>query len=384
VQQTIGIIGGGQLGRYLCRSARALGFRTIVMTAEPEPPAASDADRILPGAADDLEMTETLLREADIVTFEIEAVGPAVLERLAAADAAGTVSVRPGAGVLAILRNKASQKRWVAAQGLPTAPFRVFDDAHAALTPATLAGFDLPLVQKAQVGGYDGRGVHILRSAADLERLLPGPCLVEDFVEHVAELAILVARGGDGEVRCYDPVALRFEPDHHILDQVLAPAVLAPALADRCRSLACATVQALGGVGVFALELFLTPADEIIINEISPRVHNAGHLSLEACRTSQFEQHIRAVAGLALGSTELERPAAMRNLLWRGVVAPAQRLPPTLPGNSARIHWYDKTEGRPWRKMGHLTALGDSAAAAAAEAERACQAILTLTNGACG
>jgi len=354
------------------------------MTAEREPPAASDADRVLPGAADDLDMAEVLVRDSDIVTFEIEAVGSAVLDRLAAADAAGEVSVRPGAGVLATLRNKAVQKRWLAAQGLPTAPFQVFDDAGSALTPATLAGFALPVVQKAQVGGYDGRGVHILRSVADLDRLLPGPCLVEDFVEHVAELAILVARGVGGEIRCYDPVALRFEPDHHILDQVIAPAELTPVLAERCRHLAVAAVEALGGVGVFALELFLTPADEIIINEISPRVHNAGHLTLEACRTSQFEQHIRAIAGLELGSTELVEPAAMRNLLWRGAAAPAARLPARVAGSRAHVHWYDKTEGRPWRKMGHLTALGSTGADAAAEAERACQAILTLTNGACG
>ncbi|MBX3706759.1 MAG: ATP-grasp domain-containing protein [Pseudomonadales bacterium] len=380
----LGIIGGGQLGRYLCAAARELGIVTVVMTDEAEPPAAATADRVIHGGLGDLAAARTLVEAVDVVTFEIEAVGADVLDLLADADARGRVAVRPGAGILATLRNKATQKRWLVDAGLPTAPFRAFNDASVRLTAADLDGFAMPVVQKSQVGGYDGRGVHIVHGLADLDEQLPGPCLLEAFVPHVGEFAILVARGVDGDIRCYDPVALRFEPRRHVLDEVRVPAGLSEAEVATCRALAVRCMERLGGVGVFALELFLTPHGEIVINEISPRVHNAGHLTLEACATSQFEQHVRAVAGLPLGPVALQAPAVMRNLLWRGPPAPAVPVPVRLAGSTAHIYWYDKSEGRPWRKMGHLTACGPTVEVAGREAEAGCAAVLAFTDGACG
>lgn len=381
---TIGIIGGGQLGRYLCEAARPLGIRTHVMTENASDPAAAFADDLIPGSLDDLAAARRLAAAVDVVTFEIESVGVPVLEFLAAEEAAGRVAVRPSAQILLTLRNKASQKRWLVDQGLPTAPFRPFADAAAVLAAEAGGELAIPFVQKAQVGGYDGRGVHIVRERADLAALLPGPCLVEEFVEHVGELAVLVARGVDGAIRCYDPVALHFEPERHVLDEARTPAGLPDALAELCQSLGARTVELMDGVGVFALELFLKADGTILINEISPRVHNSGHLTIEACATSQFAQHMRAVAGLDLGPVTLQSPAVMRNLLWRAGAGPASGVPDRVPGSSARVYWYDKTEGRPWRKMGHLTALGPTVADATAEADAACRSVLALTNGACG
>jgi len=380
---TIGIIGAGQLGRYLCEAARALGLRTLVMTEDPLAPAAGLADGVVNGALDDLDAARQLVALADVVTFEIESVGLAVLEYLTEAAAAGEIAVRPGAEILITLRNKATQKQWLVDQGLPTAPFRVFDGPDALLAAEQRGELTYPFVQKAQVGGYDGRGVHILHGREDLADLLPGPCMVEAFVEHVGELAVLVARGVSGETCCYEPVALRFEPEQHVLDAALTPADLPAELLERCRVLGAQTVARMGGVGVFAFELFLTPDGNLLINEISPRVHNSGHLTLEACETSQFEQHIRAVAGLPLGPVTLRSPAVMRNLLWRAGPGPAAPLPQQVPGSSARVYWYDKAEGRPWRKMGHLTALGPTVAAAEHEADAACVSVQTLTQGAC-
>jgi 5-(carboxyamino)imidazole ribonucleotide synthase len=383
VSLTIGIIGAGQLGRYLCEAARKLGLRTIIMTDDPEAPAAPFADGIVDGGLDDLEGARQLVAACDVVTFEIEGVGLPVLEYLAGAAAAREVAVRPGAEILVTLRNKATQKQWLADQGLPTAPFRVFEGPEGLLAAVAAGELAYPFVQKAQVGGYDGRGVHILHGPDDLADLLPGPCMVEAFVEHVGEFGVLVARGLGGEISCYEPVALRFDPAQHVLDAALTPAGLTDGLRARSLELAAHTVERLQGIGLFAFELFLTPDDDLLINEISPRVHNSGHLTLEACATSQFEQHIRAIAGLELGPVTQRSPAVMRNLLWRAGPAAAAPVPAQVPGSSAAVYWYDKAEGRPWRKMGHLTALGATLADAEREADAGCRGVQTLTNGAC-
>jgi 5-(carboxyamino)imidazole ribonucleotide synthase len=194
---------------------------------------------------------------------------------------------------------------------------------------------------------------------------------------------VVVARGVEGSLTSYDPVRLHFEPTQHILDAAEVPAGLSSELAQRAVELAERTVTALDGVGVFALELFLTERDELLVNEISPRVHNSGHLTLESCATSQFAQHLRAVAGLPLGDVTLNGPTVMRNLLWRAPAAPAPAVPARLPGTSAHIYWYDKAEGRLWRKMGHVTARGDTPALAAAAAQEGCAAVRAFTSGAC-
>lgn len=380
---TIGIIGAGQLGRYLCEAGRALGLRTVIMTDDPAPPAAAFADAVIAGGLEDLAAARALVAAVDVVTFEIESVGVPVLEYLAEIEQSGQVAVRPRPGILLTLRNKALQKAWLVANGLPTAPFLPYADTDALRAALANGVHAYPWVQKTQVGGYDGRGVHIARGADDLGDLLPGPCLVEAFVPHVAELGVVVARGVDGALRSYDPVRLHFEASQHILDAAVVPAGLAPELAQRAVELAERTVTALDGVGVFALELFLTEQDELLVNEISPRVHNSGHLTLESCATSQFAQHLRAVAGLQLGDVTLDGPTVMRNLLWRGATAPAPRVPARLSGTRAHVYWYDKAEGRLWRKMGHVTARGATPALARAEAEAGCAAVRDFTAGAC-
>jgi 5-(carboxyamino)imidazole ribonucleotide synthase len=384
VNPTVGIIGGGQLGRYLCEAAGPLGIRTVVMTPSRDDPAAPFADELVKGALDDLAAARSLVARVDVVTFEIESVGTGVLEFLARETAAGRVAVRPDPRILLLLQNKATQKRWLVEQELPTAPFRPFADAQGVRGAVESGHLPMPFVQKAQTGGYDGRGVHIVRNRAGMDDLLQGPCLVEDFVAHVAEIAVLVARGVDGELAVYDPVALRFEPEQHVLDEARSPAELADDLASRCRAIGARTVERLGGVGVFALELFLQADGALLVNEISPRVHNSGHLTIDACETSQFAQHLRAVAGLALGPVTQTAPAVMRNLLWRTGPGPATAVPAQVANSSARVYWYGKTDGRPWRKMGHLTALGPTVAAARAEADAACNSVLSLTRGACG
>ncbi|MGA0839823.1 MAG: 5-(carboxyamino)imidazole ribonucleotide synthase [Pseudomonadales bacterium] len=380
---TIGIIGAGQLGRYLCEAARALGLRTVIMTDDPAPPAAAFADATIHGGLEDLAAARALVAACDVVTFEIESVGVPVLEFLVEVARLGLVAVRPRPEILLTLRNKALQKAWLVDNGLPTASFTAYSDTDSLRAAVASGAHHYPWVQKTQVGGYDGRGVHIVRGSEDLGALLPGPCLVEAFVPHVAELGVVVARSADGTLSSYDPVLLQFEASQHILDAALVPAGLEPELAASAVLLAERTVAALDGIGVFALELFLTADHALLVNEISPRVHNSGHLTLEACATSQVAQHLRAVAGRPLGDVTLNGPTVMRNLLWRGAAGPAPNVAARLPGTSARVYWYDKAEGRPWRKMGHVTARGATLELAIAEAEAGCRAVRDATGGAC-
>lgn len=359
---TIGIIGGGQLGLFLCRAARDLGLRTVVLTPDRQAPAAAAADDLLIGSLDDVDAAIELAGQADVITFEIEAVGVRVLEQLAACAARGRVRVAPAPDIMLTLQNKVLQKTWLRREGFPTAEFVVLDDAPARV-PLLAAGLGFPLVQKAATHGYDGRGVQILATPEDLSRLWPGPGVLEAYVGGAREVAVLAARDLAGRVSVYPVVDLSMDSDAHVLEFASAPAALPPQLTTQAQDLAGRVVTRLGGVGLFAVEMFVTGEQELLINEISPRVHNAGHFTLEACATSQFEQHLRAVAGLPLGDTSQRSPAVMRNLLAAG--GPEQALPVAplhlaLDTGSLAVHWYGKPGNRVGRKLGHVTALGDN------------------------
>lgn len=361
----VGIIGGGQLGWMLCRAARDLHMESIVLTTQLECPAAAHADRLLLGGLDDVAAAARLADAADVITFEIETVTPAVLEMLASRAESGSVQVRPAPGVLLLLQNKLHQKQWLEQHGFPTAAFvagtGTADDAKAARR------LGLPMVQKAATGGYDGRGVQIIRDASSLEQLWPVPAVLEAFVADAVELAVVVARAADGSMATYQPALMRFHTEGNVLDTVSAPADITRDLTARAIRLAEDIVYHLDGTGVFSIEMFLTQNDELLINEISPRVHNAGHLTLEACETSQFEQHLRAVTGMTLRSTAQHRPAAMKNLLFEASLthlcdrAPARSISEDA---ALAVYWYGKRHGTPGRKMGHVTALAESSPAA--------------------
>lgn len=354
---SIGILGGGQLGHYLCREASKLGMKTIVLTPDPESPATRSADRLVIGELDDVGAAAQLTAASDIVTFEIESIGPHVLSHLTDAEAKGDIRVAPGPGVLQLLQNKARQKAWLVHNGLPTLPFRALPAAYP--MPERLARkFGLPLVQKAQQGGYDGRGVQIIRSEDDLQSFWPVPSIVESYLPDTEELAVLVARGQDGSLLTYPAVSMVFDSMQNVLLEVTSPADVNSGTARRAEAIASYAVERLGGVGLFAVEFFLTREQTLYINEISPRVHNAGHHTLEACPTSQFEQHLRAIAGLPLGPVTQTTPAVMRNLLGTPTAhgtEPEFHADPAVTTGNVFVHWYGKREPRPGRKMGHIT-----------------------------
>jgi 5-(carboxyamino)imidazole ribonucleotide synthase len=357
----VGILGGGQLAMLLCAEAESLGLTTTVLAHSDDSPAVFTATETLSGSLDDLDLIRALVERSDVITFDVEEIPPSTLNYLADAAAEGTVDVQPTPAAMLILQDKLRQKEWLTATDLPTAPFR---SAEGEPDPAAISElFGLPFVQKARRGGYDGRGVQIIRSEADLDKLWDGGTMIEPFIGNIRELAVVAARSTSGEIACFEVTELTFDPELNLLDTVITPARISAEVREQALDIATRTLVALGSAGVFALELFLTEDNELLINEISPRVHNTGHHTLESSETSQFAQHLRAISGMPLGSTRLKQPAAMRNLVWReehaaipwGTGYRCQEI-----AEGTFLHWYGKHSPRPGRKMGHITAIGES------------------------
>lgn len=359
---TVGIVGGGQLGRMLAEVAVRMGYRAAVLAPEAEPPAAAFATEHVRGEFDDVAKLQAFAATVDVITFEFENVSSEAL-----AAAAEACEVRPGPAVLHATQNRAREKAFLASSGLPHVPYRQVEGV-ALLLPA-IREVGLPCVVKTAGFGYDGKGQVVVAGrdglAAARALAAAGPVVVEERVDLAAELSVVVARGVDGEVAAYAPFVNRHEG--HVLDVTVAPFAahvdawrgVDRAAADRARDLAVQVAERLDLVGVCCVEFFLSASGELLVNEVAPRPHNSGHLTIEAAPASQFEQQLRAVCGLPLGATTLARPAAMANLLgglWAdGTPDFAAAL--AVPGVS--LHLYGKEEARPGRKMGHLTAVAD-------------------------
>jgi 5-(carboxyamino)imidazole ribonucleotide synthase len=362
---TIGVFGSGQLGRMLGLAARPLGYRFACFGPDQDAPAAQVADWESVAPYDDLDAVRGFVRRVDVVTFEFENV-PAHVGAIAQEEG---VPVRPGAGVLHTAQQRLREKEFLRAHGLPTARFAAVR-THADL-PAALAHTGLPAVLKTAAFGYDGKGQARVetpeQAATAWDALGRQECVLEEFVAFTHEVSVVAARGLGGAFAHYG--VLENTHRDHILDVTVAPAHIEPALAAEAVDLARAVLEALEVVGVLCVEMFVGSDGRLRINELAPRPHNSGHLTIEAAVTSQFEQQARAVCGLPLGATAL-RPAAMANLLgdlWQNDAGqprtPAWAAALRVPG--VKLHLYGKREARPGRKMGHLTAV----AGAASEAE---------------
>jgi 5-(carboxyamino)imidazole ribonucleotide synthase len=348
----IGLIGGGQLGRMMVKAAKRLGCTCVVLDPYPGSPAGQVAGHQIIGGYHDPAKLRELAESCDVVTFELENIDSETLIQL---EHEGH-RIHPAPALLSILQDKLLQKQFLEENAIPTAAFVEMPEPGL----QAFESFGFPLVQKARRGGYDGRGVSVMPAARDFDNHLPAPSLVERFVDARKELAVMVARNQEGECIAYPTVEMCFRAGENVLDLLLCPAAVSPAIADAAEALASRTIDALQGVGVFGVEMFLTRDDQLLVNEIAPRTHNSGHHTIEACITDQFEQHLRAVLGLPLGATDLLSPAAMINLLG----APGARGRPVIEGMAAALaiegvclHLYGKAEVTPYRKMGHVTVL---------------------------
>jgi len=360
---TIGIIGGGQLGRMMIYRSKKLGFRFAALDKEGAP-AQVLADIFINGSLKDASALEQLANVSDVMTYEIEHINTDALDDLHSRGYA----MYPSPVTLRVIQDKLLQKELFVKKGIPTAPF------FAEENPATadLSARKFPLVQKTRREGYDGRGVCILKDATD--KLLQGPSLFEEMVDIDKELAVMIARGRDGSLSVFPVTEMAFNPDHNICDTVIAPARVDEKTAATAREIAVSVVKALDGVGIFGVELFLDKQGRVLVNEVAPRPHNSGHYSMEACPTCQFEQHVRALAGLPFGDVSLLRPAVMLNLLGEPGSAGFPLIKGyeeamKIPGLS--LHLYGKTEVRPFRKMGHFTVTASTLEEALEKAEYA-------------
>jgi len=346
---TIGIVGGGQLGRMSALAAARLGYRCHILTPEPDSPAAQVSAGVTLGDYEDPAALAAFAACVDVITFEFENVSAAGLEQLAALR-----PVRPSPRVLQLSQDRVAEKTFLNGAGVPTAPWRQVD-SEAALADA-VASLGLPAVLKTTRLGYDGKGQAMLRTPEDLApafaRLAPHPLVLEGFVDFACEISVVVARGIAGDIACFDVVENRHRD--HILDLTLAPARIPVELAAEAQALAVRVAEALDLVGLLAVEMFVTGDGRVVVNEIAPRPHNSGHWTIDACPASQFEMHIRAVAGLKLPPATRHSDAVMKNLVGEAETA----LWPEILATPALIpHLYGKAEARPGRKMGHVTRL---------------------------
>ncbi|MFO0901620.1 MAG: 5-(carboxyamino)imidazole ribonucleotide synthase [Pirellulales bacterium] len=350
---TLGVLGAGQLGRMFAIAARRMGYRVHVLSPDDDTPAGQVADVEIRAAYDDLDAVARFAQNVDVVTFEFENVSAAAAE-----TAERFAPVRPAGRVLHTTQNRLREKTALSTAGIPVTRFAAVHTA--AELNAAVESLGLPAVLKTSDWGYDGKGQRLLRTPADVAEaggsLNGREHVLEAFVDFECEVSVVIARGLDGAAVAYGP--LHNEHRHHILDVTTYPAPVDPRIAAESIEMARAVCQTLDVVGVLCVEFFVARDGRLLVNELAPRPHNSGHLTIDACVTCQFAQQVRTICGLPLGSPRWHSPAAMVNLLgdeWRTGTPNWSR---TLAQEGVQLHLYGKSEPRPGRKMGHLTALG--------------------------
>ena len=358
---TIGMVGGGQLGRMFAIAATQMGYQVVVFCETEQEPAAQIAHRCVFGRLNNMDAVEAFANQCNVITLEFENIPEATI-----AKCQQYAPTYPSSDVLATAQDRLREKNTIQDAGLPVAPFAKVVDAETLATASEAVG--LPLILKTARSGYDGKGQHRINTLADAENVDWSLCdewVAEQLIAFDREVSVVVARTVDGRTSTF-PI---FENDHvnHILDVTMIPATLSDSVQQKAREIAIATAQALDVVGLLCVEMFVRSDaegnEEVIINEVAPRPHNSGHLTIEACHTSQFEQHVRAVCGLPLGNTDMIcGGAAMANLLG-DVWGDETHTPPwdrALDVDAVKLHLYGKVHPKPGRKMGHLTCVGES------------------------
>lgn len=374
----LGILGGGQLGKMMLYETRKFDIQTLVLDPSEEAPSRIACDRFEQGDLMDYHTVLEFGRQVDILTFEIETVNVEALEQL---EKEG-IKVFPSSQTLKKIQNKAVQKEFYASHDIPTAPFAVFESRKSLIAGLDRKEISFPFVWKSATGGYDGKGVAVIRSAEDLRQVADIPCIAEDLIPFKNELAVIVARSPSGEVRTFPVVEMEFHPEANQVEYVICPARIDPEVARRARKVAKQVSRAFGHVGLLAVELFQTNEDDILVNEVAPRPHNSGHYSIEASYTNQFEQQVRAILDLPLGDTGSKVGGVMVNLVGAenhtGKVV-YENLSNILKLKGVTPHIYGKKTTRPFRKMGHVTIVNQDLSEARKIAEEVKKTIKVIT-----
>ncbi|TVZ47332.1 5-(carboxyamino)imidazole ribonucleotide synthase [Olleya sp. Hel_I_94] len=375
----LGILGGGQLGKMLLYNTRKFDIYTCILDNSNEAPSRMACNEFTKGDLMDFDTVYNFGKQVNVLTIEIENVNVAALEKL---ENEG-VTVYPSSKTLRRIQNKATQKLFYQDHNLPTAPFSRFAYVSDIEDAIDNGGLNLPFVWKAAQFGYDGNGVKIVRSIADLKDLPKGECIAEQLIPFKNELAVIVARSANGEMKTYPVVEMEFHPEANQVEYVICPARISPEVAKKAQDIALKTSEAFNHVGLLAVELFQTEDDKILINEVAPRPHNSGHQTIEGSYTSQFEQHIRAILGLPLGKTENKVASVMVNLVGaEGHTGQVhyKNIESIMAMDGVTPHIYGKKETRPFRKMGHVTIVDEDLNTARQIAEKVKNSIEVISN----
>ena len=356
---TLGILGGGQLGKMMLYETRKFDITTHVLDPSLEAPCRIACDHFTQGDLMDYDTVYAFGKKVDILTFEIEGVN---IEALEALEKEGK-KVYPSSKTLRKIQDKGVQKKFYDTHKIPTAPFSVFETIALVKKAVASGELKLPFVWKSCTGGYDGKGVQVIKNSETLDVLPDCPCITEDLVAFKNELAVIVVRNPSAQVKTYPVVEMEFHPQANQVEYVICPARIDDKVAAKARSIAIQVSKSFEHVGLLAVEMFQTNDDQIIVNEVAPRPHNSGHYSIEASYTNQFEQHIRAILDLPLGNTASKVGGIMVNLVGEqnhtGDVA-YQNIEEIMAMDGVTPHIYGKKQTRPFRKMGHVTIVNEN------------------------
>lgn len=362
----IGILGGGQLGKMLIQAGMPWHQPIYVLEKELHFPTVPYATRYVRGDFKNYIDVYQFGKQVDILTIEIEHVNTKALHQLKQEG----LTVHPDPVKLDLIKDKGLQKQFYQAHQLPTSDFQLFESKEAIEKAIQAGQVNYPFVQKTRTAGYDGKGVKVIKN--DTDSLMNAPSVVEPLVDIDKEVSVIVARNAKGEIAAFPAVEMAFNPIANLVEMLVCPARIAPTIAQQAETLAKTVIDTFQTCGLLAVEMFLTKAGELLINEVAPRPHNSGHQTIESAYTSQYEQHLRAILNFPLGSTKLKVPSVMVNLLGAaGHNGPThyEELEACLALDGVSLHLYGKTLTQPFRKMGHATIVADSLTAAIQKAE---------------
>lgn len=364
----LGILGGGQLGRMFIQEAIDYDVHVAILDPSPDAPCAEYASSFTVGDFNNYDDVLKFGRKVDVLTVEIEHVNVEALKVLKSEG----LKVYPDPDILEIIQDKGLQKNFYRDHNIPTSPYELVEEVTESV--------QLPIVQKLRKGGYDGRGVSLLRTQEHLDRIMPGPSVLEELVDLDCEISVIAARNLNGETKTFPLVELEFDPVANLVSMLYSPANVSEEVAHKAEALAIKVVEAFDLVGIMAVEMFVTKSGEVLVNEVAPRTHNSGHHTIEANVTSQFEQHLRAILNLPLGDTTLIQPACMVNLLGaEGHTGPVlyYGIEKVMAMPGVHVHAYGKSTTKPMRKMGHVT-ITAAELGKAKELAKEVQSILTV------
>jgi 5-(carboxyamino)imidazole ribonucleotide synthase len=370
----LGIIAGGQLGKMLIQEASKWDIITYVLDNDDNCPARSISSHYFKGNSINFDSVYQFGKMVDILTFEIENVNIEALKKLKSEG----IKILPDPEIMELIQDKGLQKQFYINSGIPTSSFKLYGFNTEIINDVVNGKLKFPFVQKLRKGGYDGRGVAVINRPEDIEKLLAGASVIEEKIEIDKEISVIVARNKRGEIKCFPVVEMLFDPAANLVDKLICPSSITIEQSEKAVNFASEIIELLDMEGLLAVEFFVDSKGEVIVNEIAPRPHNSGHHTIESIITSQFEQHLRAILNLPLGSTKIKLPSVMLNILGEeGYEGPViyEGLTESMAIEGVKIHLYGKTNTKPYRKMGHVTILSSTLEYALQKAEKVKQLI---------